>query len=427
MPAYTASPAFSLHPPATSSLRSSFRSELGLCSCRLRTRSQFVCSPRVDRSHFVCPRVDVTFSPPSKSRISGPVVVLTATNSGSAEDAVYSTPKVRTRPKRPAHGRHSLNSTDARPVAKLKTPSSSSEALRLMGRARLAAGDFSGARSLFQRSVDIDPTNGRAWQDAAKLEGRMSQSLQGKVKILETAIVHNPDNAYLWQSLAFAKLRLSLLDEAREHCQQGIKRDPSHVSLYATWAAVEEKLRNYAEARDIYEKAGSLSKPGAKMYHSWGQMELRQGNEGRALDLFQKGLTCDPVNHYIWQSLGSIARANHEIDRARDCFQNALKSDEQNVVVLEEWAKLEVQEGNYGLARALFARGAAADREDARILHSWSLFEYQVRVGTECLKTMRICSQVIANFILLHSCFTHADRFSLCATRRGSHFRVLKN
>lgn len=392
MCAYAGSSAFSLHTAATSPPRSSSRSKRGLCSCHPHTRSHFVSRPTFNRALYVChPRADLRSSPPSTSGantsdISVRPVALNATNSESGEDAVYSKPKFHTRPKRPAHGRHSLNSIHAIRPAKLKTPSSASEALRLKGRARLAAGDFSSARSFFHRSVGIDPTNGRAWQDAAKLEGRLSHGLQGKVEILQTALIHNPDNPYLWQSLAFVKLRMSLLDEAREHCQQGIARDPRHVSLYVTWAATEEKLGNYAEAREIYEKAESFSEPGAKMYHSWGQMELRQGNEGRALDLFQKGLKCDPVNRYVWQSLGSIARANHEIDRARDCFQNALKSDEQNVVVLEEWAKLEVQEQNYDLARALFARGAAANREDTRILHSWSLFEYQVRVATEGLR-----------------------------------------
>lgn len=262
-------------------------------------------------------------------------------------------------------------------IARVSTHSS--EAMRLKGSRRLATGDVLQAKRLFEQSVEADPSNGRAWQDLAKAVERSPRGgLRSKLKVLELALRHNSSNPYLWQSLAVLKLRMSKLEEACDHCQQGIQRDSTHASLYVTWATAEEKRCNVATARAIYEKADKLATPSAKLYHSWGRLELRQGSKQRARDLFEKGLSCDSRNHYIWHSLGSIARANGEAGRARYCFSKALESDANNVVVLEERAKLEAHENNYALARAFFSRGATANGTDARILHSWSLFEYQV-------------------------------------------------
>lgn len=338
-------------------------------------------------------------SPTRRKRASLPTFMLTVADSDSGRDALQPSSQVQDLPKRPI--RRPLGRTNGESSARssTKSPSQTSEAMRLQGSECLATGDFTQAKRLFQRSVDVDPTNGRAWQDLATAVERSSQgSRLDKVKVLEDGLRHNPSNPYLWQSLAVANLRMSKLEEACHHCQQGLRRDPSHASLYVTWATAEEKRFDVATARGIYEKADEFATPGAKLYHSWGRMELGQGNKARARELFEKGLECDSRNHYIWHSLGSMARADHEAGRARDCFAKALQSDMNNVVVLEEWAKLEAYEKNYGLARSLFSRGAAANRRDVRILHSWSLFEYQVSyVHAGCKKTLEKSSLTISS------------------------------
>lgn len=294
-------------------------------------------------------------------------------------------------------------------VTENAAPFSLSERLRQEGHIAEANGEHSLASQLYWRSSQLDGQNGKAWQNLAKSEGRRKRSMRASAAILKRALVQNPRNAYLWQSLGFLLFRMRQYEDARSHFQTGITRDPNHAPLYSTWAHLEFALKNYSRARQLYETGSKIADGGARVYHNWGQMELKLGNEVRARELFDAGLVLEPFNAYIWETLGSLAKKEDDHERARECYLNALRSEENNVVVLEAWAKLEVVIGNFDKAREIFDRGVKADIRDSRILHSWSLFEYQVcsSIWTSFFadKFCDFCHSVVAVFLNLTSNF----------------------
>lgn len=257
-------------------------------------------------------------------------------------------------------------------------PSSDDEKLRLRALALFRKGDLNKASKLLKKSIKINPENGRAWQDFAKVEGQLRKSSQASVAILKRALEYNPRNPYLWQSLGFYLWRSKKYDAARDCLEKGILADPSHSSLYTTYARLEFEQGHSVKARELFEKGVTAGAIDARLFHSWGLMEMKLGNTGRARSLFEKGLAIDKENPFIWHSLARMARKEGDIDGARICNENALSTGRSGAAVLDALAKLEASEGNDGLARDLFSKGVAAFPDDVRILHSWSLFEYQV-------------------------------------------------
>lgn len=281
---------------------------------------------------------------------------------------------------------------------------SPSEALRLAAQNLSRDSPLESAR-LCEKSVQLDPSNGRAWQDWANMSRRLPDGHQASEDILRKGLSQNPANPYLWQSLAILFKRNHRFEEAREHCKTGIACDPNHTALYATWAGIEVCLGNNADARSLFQKTESIGHPGAKIYHAWGRMELKQGHETTAMSLFQKGLAVDPMNPYIWNSMGRLARSKTDLHRARYCFQNALKGDATNPIVLQSWARLEAADGNYKLARELYQKGTAGEALDSHIFHSWSLFEFKVRKRTATLVPRVYIAYYMGHLFLTFSYF----------------------
>lgn len=251
------------------------------------------------------------------------------------------------------------------------------ELIRLEGKECDRCGDTLLARELYRRCVELEPSNGKGWQDLAKAEGRIRGGLKKSASVLRRALSMNPENAYLWQSLGFLECRMGKYDDARATFEDGIAVDRKHAPLYSTWGRMEGMLGNHAEARELFERGSEADPSCARLYYTWGVMERKVGNVSRANDLFQKGLDIEPNNAFIWQSLGAVAVEGAEFDRARTCFQNALVDDPENVVVLDHWGRLESRLGNCNAAEELFRRGVASSPVDTRVLQGWSLMELQ--------------------------------------------------
>lgn len=251
------------------------------------------------------------------------------------------------------------------------------ELIRLEGRESERSGDALLARELFRRCVELEPSNGKGWQDLAKVEGRIRGGLRRSASVLRRALSVNPENAYLWQSLGFLEYRMGRYEQARITFQDGLVVDPKHAPLYSTWGRMEGLLGNSSEARDLFKRGVEADPSCARLYYTWGVMELKGGKISRAHALFKKGLVIEPNNPFIWQMLGTMAVDNGEFDRARKCFDRALVDDCENVVVLDHWGRLECRLSNFGAAQDLFERGVRASPFDSRILQGWSLMELQ--------------------------------------------------
>jgi tetratricopeptide (TPR) repeat protein len=252
-----------------------------------------------------------------------------------------------------------------------------SELIRLEGRECERGGDMQLARELYRRAVELNNANGKAWQDMAKVEGRIRGGLRRSSVVLRRALEANPTNAYLWQSLGFLEYRMGQHQTARDMFQAGLECDRTHAPIYSTWGRMEGMIGNVSRARELFEQGAAADPSCARLFYTWGSMELNLGNTGRADELFQAGLEIEPDNNFIWQTLGTMAVEAGRYDHARSCFQRALTDDKSNVAVLDHWGRLEARLGNYQQAAELFADGANSSPYDSRILQSWSHMELQ--------------------------------------------------
>lgn len=265
------------------------------------------------------------------------------------------------------------NSTTVAESKKVQT----SELLRLEGRECEKNNDIMLARELYRRCTELDPANGKGWQDLAKAEGRLSGGYRRSTEILRNALKLNPSNPYLWQSLGFLEFRLGRYESARIAFRAGLEWDPKHSPIYSTWGRMEGILGSVAKARDLFEEGAAADPTDVRLYYTWATMESKLGNKGRAHELYKLGLEYDPENVHIWQSLGTMAADAGDIDHARVCYKRALVADENSVAVLDHWGRLESRLGNYQIATDLFSKGMRGNPGDARILHSWSVMEFQ--------------------------------------------------
>lgn len=284
-----------------------------------------------------------------------------------------------------------------------------SEVLRLKGREVERLLNPKLARELFSASTDLNPQNGKAWQDLSKVVGRIHSSLRRSVAVLFSALDVNPENAYLWQSIGFLHFRMGQCERAREMFESGLRCDPLHAPIYSTWGRMEDSLNDVATARELFERGAKADPQCARLYYTWGTMELRLGNVGRAHELFARGLEADPGNPHIWQTLGALSVEKGELDAARKCFRKALVSDPDNVVVLDHWGRLEARSSNWQQARELFHRGAKNSPYDARVLQSWARMEMQQGRLDAAHTLMRRAVRISARDSLLWSLFARIE------------------
>jgi tetratricopeptide (TPR) repeat protein len=271
--------------------------------------------------------------------------------------------------------------------------------LNYFAKKELGHGRVEEAQELYEKAIQLDPRDGRAYLGLSRCAQRrrdfllardcLRAGLANSVTVNEEGYPDRGANPYLLQALGCLEEQRGLLSEAESLYIAAARSRPSHA---ASWVALAQlrtrKLGQGAAAGRVCfqsaERELSLAglPPSAYVYTAWASMEYKKASDPRrARELYQLALQADPKCSAAWLQLGMMEADLERWEKAQECFEAVLKFDQRNSRVLQAYAIMETRrpDANSRKAIDLFERALKVKPRDAAVLQAYAL--YVVKLG----------------------------------------------
>jgi tetratricopeptide (TPR) repeat protein len=250
------------------------------------------------------------------------------------------------------------------------------------------------AQELYEKAIQIDPRDGRAYLGLSKCAERrrdfklarelLKMGLANSVSCAPDGKPDNGANPFLLQALGCLEEKTGYLAEAEALYIEAAKSRPSHA---ASWVALAQlrtrKFRQSAAAgRVCYQAAERELKitgasPSSHVYTAWASMEYKKaGDYRRSRQLYKMALDVDTRCSAAWLQLGVMEADNENWKEAELCFETVLKFDQRNSRVLQAFAIMESKrpESDSRKVIGLFEQALQVNSRDAGVLQPYALY-----------------------------------------------------
>lgn len=261
----------------------------------------------------------------------------------------------------------------------------------------LQHGRIEEAVELYERAVQMDPRDGRAYLGLANCAARrgdfalqrqwLVRGTQHSVSVDWSRYDERPDrgaNPFLLQALGCWEENMGHLSEAEHWYKAAVQSRPSHAAAWVALAQIRTRKlgQSAAAGRVCFETAEreltqAGKPPSSYVYTAWANLEFHKANDlRRARQLFQKALKLDPKCSAAWLQLGVLEAKEANWDEAENCFETVLKFDQRNSRVLQAYALMETKRpgGDSRRAIGLFERALQVNPRDAGVLQPYALY-----------------------------------------------------
>ncbi|TMH61212.1 MAG: tetratricopeptide repeat protein [Betaproteobacteria bacterium] len=163
---------------------------------------------------------------------------------------------------------------------------------------------------------------------------------QGAYKVLNTALVADPDSADLLYDVAMVAEKLDRIDEAESRLKRVIELKPENAqALNALGYTLVDRTQRAAEGLKLIEKAHALAPQDPFILDSMGWAHFRLGNFEESEKFLSRALSERP-DPEIAAHLGEVLWAKGERGRAQEVWQSQLKETPDNPVLLNTVRRL---------------------------------------------------------------------------------------
>lgn len=244
--------------------------------------------------------------------------------------------------------------------------------------AMVKRGNFTEAAEIYQRCIEYNPVDGRAWLGLARIyqkrgfpieaekcykdglyynpknpfllqswavmlekQGKMAQAM----KLLRTSVISNPKHSASWVALGQINVRKGRIDEARYCFRSAVEGDgKSYVALQA-WGVLESKHGRLNDARALFKRALQQSRNSVHTLQAWATLERNQGNLRAAEKLLGRALKEWPKSTRSRVGLAEIRELRGEVEEARKTFELGEKFAARcgDAGFFQSWALLETR------------------------------------------------------------------------------------
>ena len=239
--------------------------------------------------------------------------------------------------------------------------------------------DFNQRAALYQRCIDYNPTDGRAWLGLARIYAKKGQ-LDKAEKAYKDGLYYSPKNPFLLQSWAVQLEKQGKLAEATKMLTKSIKANTRHAASWVALAKIHQRTGRLEEARFCYSSACEGDDESYVALQAWGTLESAAGNVALARDLFARSVRASGSRSaHALQAWATLERRQGNLEEAQRLLDRALRSNPQNSKVRTSYAEIHEMRGDFALARAAYEEGAqeASKAGDAGFFQSWALFEFR--------------------------------------------------
>jgi tetratricopeptide (TPR) repeat protein len=188
------------------------------------------------------------------------------------------------------------------------------------------------AAELFNRILQIDPTNDATMFELANLE-KAQNNYPVMQNLLERAVTVNPNNEWYWIALAGSYEKSNDLDKLENVFNELIRLDPSKPDYYYDKANALFIQKRYDEALAMYDKVEELAGPSEDLLINRQKIYIRQGNVKKAISAIDELIAANPtqVKYYLMQA--EIYNSNNLNDKALAILQKAKAFDPKNGLI----------------------------------------------------------------------------------------------
>jgi len=164
-------------------------------------------------------------------------------------------------------------------------------------------GDFSGALSDFNKSIEMNPKNAQAYHyrgSVIEIQGDIPRAIVEYTKAIEL----NPKLWRIWGSRGKAKNALADYSGAITDFNKTIELNPKDTKTYNLRGIAKSYLGNYSGAITDYNKSIELNPRDPTAINNRGLAKTKQGDVAGAIADFNKSLELDPKNALTYINLG---------------------------------------------------------------------------------------------------------------------------
>ena len=269
-----------------------------------------------------------------------------------------------------------------------------SDRLTYHAKKELARGRVEEAQELYEKAIEIDPRDGRAYLGLSRVAERrrdfklakecLRAGIANSVSLASDETYDRGGNPFLLQALGCLEEKAGHLSEAEALYISAAKSRPSHAAAWVALAQLRtRKLRQTAAAgRVCFQTAERELKragrpPSSHVYTAWASLEYKKaGDVRRARELYHAALQVDPKCSAALLQLGVMESERENWEEAEKCFERVLKNDQRNSRVLQAYAIMESKRphGDSRKAIALFERALKTNPRDAGVLQAYALY-----------------------------------------------------
>jgi tetratricopeptide (TPR) repeat protein len=285
--------------------------------------------------------------------------------------------------------------------------------LNYFARKELQHGKIEEAQEMYERAVNIDPRDGRAYLGLSRCAERRRDFKLAR-ELLKTGIANSVSldgvkadrgaNPFLLQTLGCLEEKMGDLSKAEALYIAAAKSRPSHAAAWVALArlrttklgqSVQAGRACYQTAEDELRQAGM--RRSSHVYTAWAALEYHKaGDVRRARELFNSALEVDKRCSAAFLQLGVMEADNENWEAAQECFDKVLQYDQRNSRVLQAYALMETKRpgGSSRKAIGLFERALKANPRDAGVLQPYALYVAELGDADSARKLLRRGTEV---------------------------------
>lgn len=185
------------------------------------------------------------------------------------------------------------------------------------------------ASELFNRILQIDPTNDATMFELANLE-KAQNNIPAQQNLLERAVTVNPNNEWYWIALAGTYEKNNDINKLENVFNELIRLNPDKSDYYYDKANALFLQKRYDEALMLYQKVEEIEGPNEDLLANRQKIYIRQGDVKKAASSLDELIAASPtqIKYYLMQA--EVYNSNGLSDKALATLQKAKAIDPKN-------------------------------------------------------------------------------------------------
>ncbi len=240
-------------------------------------------------------------------------------------------------------------------------------ARRLLGQAHAAKGEPALAEDAFERTIDMAPTDPRAYLQLAELRVRNGDN-EGALVVLENLLARTPENEAAQQAIARIQFSSEDWDALGETAERIQETRPEHALGFYLNGLVLQRRGEHEAALAALEEALERAPDALEAVIAVARSQLALGRTAAAAQRVQGVLDRNPNNVVAMNLLADVYLSAGQLEPARAGYREAIRFHPSSPRAYRRLALLEQSQGDSAAAVEVLERGARETGRNAVIV-----------------------------------------------------------